>query len=211
MWEITMKTIRELLLDADPLQHEPPLPSGERDSRRQAVLVAASGSRACARVQSRSRIAVLAIVALTLIVISSLGSRLWSPFVRDVQGAVRFEVRLAEEKPAPGLREAKVSDSGRTVYLHSEVIVDNGDISTARIVQGGDPSQYAVDLKFSKSGAEKMRKATGNHIGKPMAILLDGLVVMAPVVRSPIGDSAVVTGHFTKTEAERIVNGVGIQ
>jgi hypothetical protein len=206
-----MKTIRELLRDADPLEHEPTLHSGERDSRRQAVLAAASGSRACAGVQSSSRIAVFAIVALTLIVISSLGSRVWSPFVSDVQGAVRFEVRLAEDKPARGLSAAKVSDSGRTVYLHSEVIVDNGDIATASIVQGGDPSHYAVDLKFSESGAEKMRKATGNHIGKPMAILLDGRVVMAPLVRSPIGDSAIVTGHFTKAKAERIVNGIGIQ
>jgi len=43
-----------------------------------------------------------------------------------------------------------------------------------------------------------------------MAILLDGQVVIAPVVRSPIGDSAVVTGHFTKTEAQRIVDGIGL-
>jgi SecD/SecF fusion protein len=55
-----------------------------------------------------------------------------------------------------------------------------------------------------------MRKASGNHIGKPVAIIIDGRVVMAPVVRSPIGDSALVTGHFTKAEAERIVHGIGL-
>ena len=44
-----MKTIRELLRDADPLQHEPTCPSGQRDFRRQAVLTAASGARAPAR------------------------------------------------------------------------------------------------------------------------------------------------------------------
>ena len=38
-----MKSIRELLQDADPLQHEPALSPGERDFRRQAVLAAASG------------------------------------------------------------------------------------------------------------------------------------------------------------------------
>lgn len=41
-----------------------------------------------------------------------------------------------------------------------------------------------------------------------MAILLDSQVVMTPVVRVPVGASAVITGNFTKTEAERIVNGV---
>jgi hypothetical protein len=206
-----MKATGELLRDADPLKHEPTWPSGERDVRRQAVLAAASGSSARTGLRSRSRIAVFAVVALMVIVVSSLGSRVWSPFVSDLQGAVRFEVRLAEDKPAPGLREAKVSGSDRSVYLHDEVIVDNSNIAAARVVEADGPSQYAVDIKFNASGAEKMRAATGNHIGKPVAILLDGLVVMAPVVRSPISESAVITGHFTRTQAERIVKGIAIQ
>ena|ERR1700719_47339 len=204
-----MKTIRELLRDGDPLQDEAALPVLERDSRRQAVLVVSS-SREWPNFHSGSRIALFAIVVTTLIVISALGSRIWLPFVGDVQGAVRFEVRLTEYGSAPGLRKAKVSDSGKTVYLHSEVIVDNGDIATARIIPGSNPSQYAVELKFNGSGTEKISKASGNHIGRPMAITLNGQVVMAPTVRSPIGDSAVVTGNFTRAEAERIVNGIGM-
>ena len=205
-----MKTISELLRDADPLQHEPARPSGERDFRRQAILVAASRSHAHPGVRSRSLVTVLIAIALMMIVVSFLGSRVWSPFVSDVQGAVRFEVRLAEDKPAPGLREAKVSGSNGSVYLHDEVVVDNGDIAEARVVQGSSPSQYAIDIKFNAAGAEKMRAATGSHVGKLLAILLDGQVVMAPVLRSPIGASALVTGHFTKAQAERIANGVGI-
>jgi preprotein translocase subunit SecD len=41
-----------------------------------------------------------------------------------------------------------------------------------------------------------------------MAVLIDGAVVMAPVVRSPITDSAVITGNFTQAEAERIADGI---
>jgi preprotein translocase subunit SecD len=154
---------------------------------------------------------VLATIALMVIVVSMLGSRVRSPLVSNLQGAVRFEVILAEDKPAAGLREAKVSGANRSVYLHKGVIVDNGDVAAARVVQGDAPSKYAVDVKFKASGTEKMRTATGNHIGKPVAILLDGQVVMAPVVRSPIGASAVVTGDFTRAQAERIVKGIGIQ
>jgi hypothetical protein len=205
-----MKTIREVLMHADPLQHEPMLPLNERDFRRQVILSAALGAGARATIRSRSRIAVLAAFASMLILFSLLGSRVWSPPV-SVQGAVRFEVKLAEEKPAPGLREAKVSGSDRSVYLHDETIVDNGDIAAATVVQGRSPSEYAVDVRFKASGTEKMRAATENHIGKPVAILLDGEVVMAPVVRSPIGASAVVTGNFTRTQAEKIANGIGIQ
>jgi preprotein translocase subunit SecD len=54
-----------------------------------------------------------------------------------------------------------------------------------------------------------MRQATATHVGRPVAILIDGAVVMAPVVRSPINDTAVITGHFTQAEAERMAKGIG--
>jgi preprotein translocase subunit SecD len=131
---------------------------------------------------------------------------MWSPGIRDVHAAVRFEVRLAEYRPAPGLREAKISGTDRSIYLPDEVVVTNGDISAARSVRVG--SQYYVMVKFTASGAEKMRVATREHIGKPLAILLDGQVIMAPVLRSPIDTSAQITGNLTKTDAERIVKGI---
>jgi hypothetical protein len=206
-----MKNIRELLRDADPLRHEPPFRSGQHDFRRQAILAAASAAPAPAGVRSRSRMAVHATFALTVIAASLVGSRVWSVFVGDLQGAaVRFEVRLAEDSPASGLREAKVG-SDRSVYLHNEIIVTNGDIAVARVVPGRGPSDYSVGIEFKASGAEKMRAATGNHIGKLLAILLDGQVVMAPVLRSPISASARITGNFTSSQAARIVNGIQIQ
>ena len=206
-----MKNIRALLQEADPLRHEPMTSSGERDFRRQAVLAAASGARARAGAGTRSGIAVFATVALMVIVASFLGARMWSLLVSEVHAAVPFEVRLAEDGPTPGLREAKVSGSDRSVYLHDEVVVTNSDIAAARVVQGGSPLQYGVGVEFNAAGAEKMRAATGSHIGKPVAILLDGQVVMAPVVRTPIGASAVITGNFTRTQAEKIVNGIRIE
>jgi len=205
-----MKTIRELLRDGDPLQHEPAWPSDQLDFRRQAVLAAASGGGAPAGVGSRSRLAVFAAIALLAIAAPFLGSRGPSLFVSDLQAAVRFEVRLAEERPAPGLREAKVSGSGRSIYLHEEVVVTNSDIAAARVVQGGQ-EQYSIGVEFNASGAKKMAAATGKHLAKPVAVLLDGQVVMAPVLRESLGASAVITGNFTRTQAERIVKGIGMQ
>jgi preprotein translocase subunit SecD len=159
--------------------------------------------------RSRSRIAAFAAVASIAVAAPFVGSRGWSLFVGDLRAAVRFEVRLAEDKPAPGLREVKVAGSDRSVYLHDEVVVSNGDIAAARLVQGS-PTQYGVGIEFNTSGAEKIRAATEGHIGKPVAILLDGQVVMAPVVKASLGASAVITGKFTKSQAERIVEGIGI-
>lgn len=206
-----MNNLRELLRDADPLRHEPVWPASQRGFCRQAVLAVASGARAPAGVGPRSRIAVFASAALMVLAASLLGALVWSLFITDVQAAIRFEVRLAENRPAPGLHKAMVSGSDQLVYLHDEDIVTNSDIAAARVVQGNGPSQYSVSVEFNATGAEKMRAATQDHLGKILAILLDGQVVMAPVLRSPIGASAMITGNLTKTQAERIVKGIGIQ
>lgn len=104
-----------------------------------------------------------------------------------------------------------MSGTGRVVYLHGEAIVTNADIADAQVVQGGSPPQYSVNVEFNTSGAKKMRAATEKNIGKHIAILLDGQVVMTPVLRVPIATSARITGGFTRAVAERIVNGIRVR
>lgn len=203
-----MKNLTELLRDADPLLNES-VASEERDCRRDAVLAIASRARDWSGAEPRYRIGL--IVALGLVVVMALvfAIRIWSPQVSDVYAAaVRFEVKLAEERPAAGLREAKVSGTNRTVYLQPEPIVTNSDVASARIVQVDHSLRYNVGVEFNSSGAQKIREATASHIGKSVAILLDGQVVMTAKIREPIVESAVISGDISKAEAERIVKGI---
>jgi hypothetical protein len=205
-----MKSLSELLREGDPLQHEATWPSDQRDARRQAVLAAASAARTSNGTKARSRIPVFITATLTVITALILGAVVWSLVIRDLQAAISFEVRLAEDRPAPGLREAKVSGSDQSVYLHDEVVVTNRDIESARVIQTGGASQYEVSIEFNAAGAEKMRAATRNNIGKRMAILLDGQVVMALVLRSRIGAKAMITGDYTRAQAERVAKGIAM-
>ena len=201
-----MINIRELLQDADPLRRESEPSHEQRDVQRRAMLDAASSVQSRKDAASKSRAKLLAAFAVIVIIGLFLGERMLSPVIREVHAAVRFEVRLAEDQPAPGLRELRVSGTDRSIYLHDEVVVTNSDISSARAISAR--SGYDVFVEFNASGAEKMRVATGEHIGKPVAILLDGQVVMAPVLRSPINTSAEIDGNLTKSDAERIVKGI---
>jgi hypothetical protein len=205
-----MKTINELLRDADPLLHEPAVPMDQLVFRRRIVIAAASHTHAPAGMRSRRRSVVAVTVGAIAIAAPFIGSRVWSLFVSDLQAAVSFELRLAEDRPAPGLRQVKVSGSDRSVYLYKEVVVTNSDIAVARVIAVG-PQQFSVGVEFNATGARKIRAATGNHIGRPVAILLDGQVVMAPVLRTSLGASAVITGQLTRTQAERIVKGISVQ
>jgi hypothetical protein len=206
-----MKNLRDLLQEADPLRYEQPSSLHPPGVLRQAVLASAAAARTTPNPGGRPRIAVFATAFVMVIAAAFIGALAWSLFIRDLQAAIRFEVRLAEDRPAHGLREAKALGSDRTVYLHEEVVVANSDIAAARVIQGTGPSGYWVSVDFTALGAEKMRAATRNHLGRPLAILIDGQVAVAPVVRTPIGESAVISGSYTKTQAERIVRGIGIR
>jgi len=206
-----MKSIGELLQQADPLEREPAQLIGDRGLRRQAVLEAASAAQSPAGARPRSRLAALASLCLILVAVLFVGSRSGPLFVNDLQAAVLFEVRLAEDEPSPGLVEVKISATEKPVYMYLQTVVTNSDIASARVRPGNTPEHYAVHVELNAAGAEKMRRATADHVGGPMAILIDGKVVMTPIVRTPISGSAAITGNFTKGEAERIANGIGLR
>jgi hypothetical protein len=206
-----MKTVKEILSDADPVRDEPHLRDGERERLRQAVLTAASVKTVLPSGWFRPPAALFATVAVILVGIVAVGSQIWSRGGASLQAAMRFEARLAEDHPVAGLREAKVGRSERTVYLHQEIIVTNGDVAHSSIVHGDRPSRFSVGLQFTPEGGEKMRQATADHVGRPVAILIDGDVAAAPVLTGPISTAAVISGDYTMAQAEKIRHGIRVR
>jgi hypothetical protein len=201
-----MKTLPELLREADPLDDEPRRSVQHRRSSRQEIL----DSPDVVEELPHRRAVMAAMVAMVVLALAGLtaGSRYWSRLAVDVVAAVRFEVRLAEDTPGNGLREVVIDGAGRRIYLHRETVVTNSDIAQAQVVQGDAASAFNISVTFNADGAAKMARASQGHIGRPLAILLDGEVVMAPVLRRAITTSAMISGRFTRAEAERIVAGI---
>src|SRR5579871_2620397 len=98
--------LRSLLQDADPTRHEPSLGDADRERIRRAMLRAADADRAIR--PGRRRLAFTAAVALTVAGASALGYEFWLHGSTPVLAAVRFEVRLAEDEPQPGLVVAQI-------------------------------------------------------------------------------------------------------
>jgi preprotein translocase subunit SecD len=203
-----MKSVSDLLREADPLNDDTQGLEDARDRIRRRVVAAAlvAQSRSGNRVSRRRALGTFATLAVALVVVGVvLGID-----KGNVQAAVRFEVRLAETEPAPGLVVARLADSGQIIYLHQELIVTNDDIAQSWVRQDS-PDRFGVSVELLEAGAERMRQATGAHLGRPVAILIDGHVVTAPVVRSEISNSAVIDGNYTNAEAERIVAGISMR
>jgi len=203
-----MTKLSDALATADPLRHEQEPAQARRDGLRNTVVTAASHDYHPMMVARYSTVGpvlvTFAAVMIGMVIIASM----WSHSGSLAQAAVRFEVRLAEDQPFPGLSAVRVGSSNRTVYLHPDIVVTNNDIASSRVIAGGAPSRFGIDVQLNSAGAEKMRQATMSHLGKPVAILIDGNVVIAPTIKSAIGAAAVITGDYTPADAQRIAAGM---
>src|SRR6266478_172628 len=66
---------------------------------------------------------------------------------------------------------------------------------------------WTVQLKFDGEGAKKFGQITEQYKGHRFAIVLDGVIQSAPVIRDAIyGGDAVITGHFTEKEARGLAS-----
>ncbi|MBI4208615.1 MAG: protein translocase subunit SecD [Deltaproteobacteria bacterium] len=88
-------------------------------------------------------------------------------------------------------------------YLVKAIPALTGDlIEDAAVRIGGQYNTPYVSIDFSKEGATIFEKVTGENVEKQMAIVLDGTVYSAPVIREKIGGGkAVIEGRFTTDEA----------
>jgi SecD/SecF fusion protein len=70
-----------------------------------------------------------------------------------------------------------------------------------------DEQGWGVALQLDREGANLFGQLTEAHVGKRFAIVLDGRVQSAPVIREPIyGGHASITGDFTEEEVRNLAS-----
>src|SRR5437899_47483 len=73
-------------------------------------------------------------------------------------------------------------------------------VSSSNAIYGNEG--WTVQLKFDNEGAKKFGQITEQFKGHRFAIVLDGVILSAPVIRDAIyGGDAIITGQFTEKEA----------
>jgi len=95
--------------------------------------------------------------------------------------------------------EASQGVSGRAIYvLKREPEMTGGTIANALAEPDQQsPGSMAVGMKMTPRGRADFARITGNNVGRQLAIVLDGVVNSAPVIREriPSGD-AKISGSF---------------
>jgi SecD/SecF fusion protein len=86
--------------------------------------------------------------------------------------------------------------------LEARVALEGQHISDAQLGFHQDTREPVVNFKLDTEGARRFADITTNNIGRPFAIVLDGKVITAPVIRSAItGGSGEISGNFTSASA----------
>ena len=86
-------------------------------------------------------------------------------------------------------------------YLINKEVILSGDLLTDANSTYYDGSP-AVGFNFNAEGSRKFASITRNNINKIFAIILDGEVITAPRINTPITQgSGVITGNFTVNES----------
>ncbi len=80
-------------------------------------------------------------------------------------------------------------------------------VTNANMAYGQFKSEAEVSMTMNSEGAKKWANLTRENVGKCIAIVLDGYVVSAPVVKTEIkGGSSSISGNFTQAEATDLAN-----
>jgi preprotein translocase subunit SecD len=99
--------------------------------------------------------------------------------------------------------------SGKTnaevLLLEKTILLDHTGIERAEAATNRASGRPEISITFTEEGRKRFADVTRKNIGKRLAILIDGKVQSAPVIRSEIpGGKALITGSFTPEEASSL-------
>jgi preprotein translocase subunit SecD len=125
----------------------------------------------------------------------------------DDKPKTKVEFRRAETAAAEGLTEATVAGTTDKVYLHKTADLTAQDLASAAVT--GEAKQPVIEVTFTEAGAKKAAKMSADHLDKPVAVVVGGKVLAAPVVRAKLGASIRISGRFSADEAKAIAKAIG--
>ena len=97
-----------------------------------------------------------------------------------------------------GVETLQFEDGNSEALVDKRIILNGENLLDAQPQMNNQSNETVVSFKLDRVGAKRFGKATRNGIGKQLAIVLDGKIVSAPVIRDAIlSGSGQISGNFT--------------
>ena len=123
-----------------------------------------------------------------------------------LNGQTPVEIRAAATTAVAGWQQM-TAPRGETIWVAPEVQLTSRDIARAEARTDPDAGP-SVALLLTDEGAKKMTALSAAQANKPIALILDGKLIWAPVVKGAIGKEVRLTGGdggLTKTQIDRLL------
>jgi protein-export membrane protein SecD len=97
-----------------------------------------------------------------------------------------------------GAEKLSYEDSSEESMVSKRIILSGDNLLDAQPRMNNDTNETVVSFTLDRVGAKRFGKATSTGIGKQLAIVLDGKIISAPVIRDTIASgSGQISGGFT--------------
>ena len=97
-----------------------------------------------------------------------------------------------------GVEKLQFEDDTNDALVSKRIILSGENLLDAQPQMNNQTNETVVSFTLDRVGAKRFGKATSTGIGKQLAIVLDGKIVSAPVIREAIvSGSGQISGNFT--------------
>jgi len=94
-----------------------------------------------------------------------------------------------------------MNEPGRELGVKRRAMI-TGEMLTNASTGFGQDGMPVVNFRLDARGADRFCRVSRDNVGKPFAVVLDGEIITAPVLREPIcGGQGQISGGFTVSEA----------
>ncbi|WP_300356678.1 protein translocase subunit SecD [Fusobacterium sp.] len=121
--------------------------------------------------------------------------------------------RVIIELPGVSDTTEAINMIGKTALLEFKIMDENGNLGPTLLTGGalkkaqvgyGNLGEPQINFEMKPEGAIEFARITRENVGKQLAIVLDGKVQTAPVIRTEIpGGTGSISGNYTVEEAKR--------
>jgi preprotein translocase subunit SecD len=122
-----------------------------------------------------------------------------------LNGQTPVEIRAASASAVAGWEQMS-TPGGKPLWVSPTTTLTSADIARAEArTVAGEP---AVEIVLTDAGAKKMADLSAAQPNQPIALMLDGKVIWAPIVKGSIGKEAMLTGGpggLTKAQVDRLL------
>ena len=109
-----------------------------------------------------------------------------------------FRFVVNDDNDSFGVEKLKYEDSTEESTVSKRIILSGDNLLDAQPQMDTQNNQTVVSFSLDRVGAKRFGRATSTGIGKQLAIVLDGKIISAPVIRDTIASgSGQISGGFT--------------